>query len=82
MRYPISTNPRAVAAVLTFGSLFYTPWLGQHLLSLPLYFGTPGQSWQFYSKGCLAVLAITAVLIWLWVATARALYRVWSQQKN
>ncbi len=72
---PTMTNRRLVAVFLAASSALVTPWLGRLLFALLLYYGTPGQSWQFYAIGFLVVLAITAVLILLWVATVRALYR-------
>jgi len=75
-----TTDQRLIAAFLIVASLVVTPWLGRLLIALLLYYGTPGQSWSFYAIGWLVVLSLMASLVILWIATARALFRVMSQR--
>ena len=73
---PLSTvSLRLAAAALSVTSVLVTPYLGTLLFALTLYYGTPGQSSQFYAVGCLVLLIIAATLLTIWAITAYTLYR-------
>ena len=69
------TSLRLTAVTLSVLSVLVTPYLGTLLFALTLYYGTPGQSSQFYAVGCLVLLIIAATLLTIWAITAYTLYR-------
>lgn len=71
---------RLTAALLSVATVGGTYYLGRLFLALFLYYGTPGQTPEFYLTGRLVLLAITTALLALWTATAYILYRASSKQ--
>ena len=74
-----TTAVRLVAVLLTITSVYATFYTGRIFIRLFFYYGTPGQSPQFYLLGCLVLLAIAAGLLTLWTATVYVLYRASSK---
>ena len=68
MPHPNTTSFRLAAAFLTVTSVLATFYLGRLLIGLLFYYGTPGQSPQFYLVGCLVLFAIAVNLLALWAA--------------
>jgi hypothetical protein len=68
------TSLRLTAVTLSVTSVLASPYLGTLLFALTLYYGTPGQSSQFYAVGCLVLLVIAVTLLTIWAITAYTLY--------